>query len=89
MVLQAFHPIEEWILSYCLEARLEGAVDEANVGVVGFFLCVCLELAVLTLVAEWSSWATCPTVIASKPLRPNPGSTFVVEKFVMHVGGER
>jgi hypothetical protein len=46
------------------------------------------ELDVLSLTAEWFSWATCPTAIASKSLRPNPRPMLIAKRFAMHVGGE-
>ncbi len=63
-------------------------VDGVDVGVVGFFFCVCFELDILALTIEWSSWDTCPAIIVSKPPRPNLSQTLIVERFVMHVGGE-
>jgi hypothetical protein len=88
MVFGTLHLMEERILSHCLEARSEGGVDKVNVGVVSFLLCMCFELDALTLVAEWFFRATCRAVIASKPPRPNLGPTLIVERFIMHVGGE-
>jgi hypothetical protein len=52
-------------------------VDGANAGVVGFFFCVCFEFGALALAAEWSFQATCPAMIASKPLKPNPNPMLV------------
>jgi hypothetical protein len=71
-----------------LEGAIRGGVDEANARVVAFFLCLCFELDTLALTAQWSSWATCPTAIASKPLRPNLGLTFITKRSVMCVGGQ-
>jgi len=88
MVLGALHLMEEQILSRCLEARSEGGVDGADAGVVGFLLCVSFELDALALAAKWSSQATCSATNVSKPPRPNLDLTLVVERFVMHVGGE-
>ncbi len=67
---------------------IRGGVDGADAGIIGFFLYVCFELDVLALAIEWSSWATCPIAIASKPLRPNPDPTLVAERSAMRVGGE-
>ncbi len=78
MVLGALHLMEELILSRCLEARSEGGGDGANARVVGFFLCVCFKLDALALAAEWSSRATCPTAITSKPPKLNLDPTLVV-----------
>ncbi len=49
-------------------------MDGADAGVVGFLLCVCFELDVLALAAEWFSSATCPVAIASKPPDAPPSS---------------
>ncbi len=71
-----------------LGGAIRGGVDGADVGIVGFFLCVCFELDALALMAEWSSWATYLVAIASKPPRPNLGPTLIAERSVMHVGGQ-
>ncbi len=63
-------------------------MDGADVGVVGFFLCVSFKLDALALTAKWSSWATCPIVIVSKSPRPNPGPTLITERSAMRVGGK-
>ncbi len=65
-----------------------GWVDGVDAIVVGFFLCVFFKLDTLTLTAKWSSWATCPVAITSKPPRPNPGPTLIAERSAMRVGGE-
>ncbi len=63
-------------------------MDGADARVVGLFFCVCFELRTLALAAEWSSWATYPAVITSKPPRPNPDPTLEVERPTVRVGGE-
>jgi hypothetical protein len=49
---------------------------------------VCFELDALALATKWSFRATYPAMITSKPLKPNLGPTFVVERFVVCVGIE-
>jgi hypothetical protein len=71
-----------------LGGTIRGGVDGANVGVVGFLLCVCFELDDLALAAKWSSQATCSATNMSKPPRLNLDLTLVAERFVVHVGGE-
>ncbi len=63
-------------------------MDGVDAGVVGFLLCVCFGLDALALAAKWSSWATCLAMITSKPPRPNPGPTLVVERSTVRVGVE-
>ncbi len=63
-------------------------MDGANVGVVGFLLYMCFEFDALALATKWSSWATCPAMIASKPPRPNLSPMLIAKRYVMCVGGE-
>jgi hypothetical protein len=67
---------------------IRGGVDGADAGVVGFLLCVHFELDVLVLATKWSSWATYPITIASKPSRLNPSLTLVAERSTVRVGKE-
>ncbi len=71
-----------------LGSAIRRGVDGVDAGVVSFLLCMCFELDALALVVKWSSGATCPAVIVSKPLRPNPGPMLQAERSIMRVGRE-